>query len=50
MKDYVREVVAVQYAAERARAGQVDRAGVERLTREAIRQTFEVFEVNGRIE
>lgn len=50
MKDYVREVVAVQYAAERARAGQVDRAGVERLTREAIRQTFEVFEVNGGIE
>lgn len=50
MKDYVREVVAVQYAAERARAGQVDRAAVERLTREAIRQTFEVFEVNGGIE
>ena len=50
MKDYVREVVAVQYAAERARAGQVDRAAVERVAREAIRQTFEVFEVNGGVE
>jgi len=50
MKDYVREVVAVQYEAERARAGQVDRATVERVAREAIRQTFEVFEVNGGVE
>lgn len=50
MKDYVREVVAVQYAAERARAGQLDRAAVERVAREAIRQTFEVFEVDGGIE
>lgn len=50
MKDYVREVVAVQYAAERARAGRLDRAAVERLSREAIRQTFDVFEINGGIE
>ena len=50
MKEYLREVFAVQYAAERARTGHVDRAAVERVAREAMRQTFEVFEVNGGVE
>lgn len=45
MKDYVKEVVAARYASERAKAGSLDRKIVERIAREAIRQTFEVFEV-----
>ena len=47
MKDYVREVVAGRYAAQRAHNGRLDRAVVERMSRETIQQTFEVFEVEG---
>lgn len=44
MKDYVREKVAAEFAAERARAGTVGRAAIERISNNAIQQTFEVFE------
>lgn len=44
MKDYVREVVAAEYAAERAKAGTVGKAAIERISNNAIQQTFEVFE------
>ena len=44
MKDYVREVVAAEYATERAKAGTVGRAAIERISNNAIQQTFEVFE------
>ncbi|WP_167738069.1 hypothetical protein [Leisingera sp. NJS201] len=44
MKDYIREVVAAEYAAERARGGVVGHGSIERISREAIQQTFEVFE------
>ena len=44
MKDYVREVVAAEYAAERASVGTVGRAAIERISRNAIQQAFEVFE------
>jgi hypothetical protein len=44
MKDYVREVVAAEYAAERAKAGTVGRAAIERISNNALQQTFEVFE------
>lgn len=47
MKDYVREVVAGRYAAERALHGRLDRPTVERISGDALRQTFEVFEVEG---
>jgi hypothetical protein len=47
MKDYVREVVAGRYAEERALRGQLDRAKVEAICRGAIRDTFDVFEVDG---
>lgn len=44
MKDYVREVVAVAYAEERQRNGAVGRAVIERISRDAIEQAFQVFE------
>lgn len=44
MKDYVREVVAQEYAVERARVGTVGQAAIERISDNAIRQTFEIFE------
>lgn len=44
MKDYIREVVAAEYAAERARGSVVGHSSIERISREAIQQTFEVFE------
>lgn len=44
MKDYVREVVAAGYAAERAKVGTVGKAAIERISKNAIQQTFEVFE------
>lgn len=47
MKDYVREVVAAEYAAERARNGAVGRAVIDRISRDAIQQAFEVFEEDG---
>lgn len=47
MKDYVREVVAAEYATERARVGTVGRAAIDRISRNAIKQTFEVFEEDG---
>ena len=47
MKDYVREVVAAKYTAERARIGTVGRAVIDRLSRDAIQQAFEVFEEDG---
>ena len=47
MKDYVREVVAAEYAAERAKNGAVGRAIIERISRNAIQQAFEVFEEDG---
>jgi len=49
MKDYVREVVSAQYAAERASAGTVGRAAIERISRSAIQQAFEVFEEDGEL-
>lgn len=49
MKDYVREVVSAQYAAERGSAGTVGRAAVERISRSAIQQAFEVFEEDGEL-
>ena len=47
MKDYVREVVAAQYAAERAANGAIGRAVIDRISRDAIQQAFEVFEEDG---
>jgi hypothetical protein len=47
MKDYVREVVAAEYAAERTRVGAIGRAAIERISRDAIRQAFDVFEEDG---
>lgn len=47
MKDYVREVVAAEYAAERTRAGTIGRAAIDRISREAIQQAFDVFEEDG---
>jgi hypothetical protein len=47
MKDYVREVVAAEYAAERTKVGAVGRAIIDRISRNAIQQTFEVFEEEG---
>ncbi|MCX5578981.1 Qat anti-phage system associated protein QatB [Kaistia terrae] len=47
MKNYVREVVAAEYAAERARNGAVGRAVIGRISRDAIQQAFEVFEEDG---
>ncbi|OJV31101.1 Qat anti-phage system associated protein QatB [Sphingomonas sp. 67-36] len=47
MKDYVREVVAAEYAAERAKVGTVGRAAIDRISRNAIQQAFEVFEEDG---
>lgn len=47
MKDYVREVVAAEYAAEREKNGAVGRAVIDRISRNAIQQAFEVFEENG---
>jgi len=47
MKDYVREVVAAQYAAERAANGAIGRAVIGRISRDAIQQAFEVFEEDG---
>mgnify|MGYP006995479027 FL=1 len=47
MKDYVREVVAAQYAAERAANGAIGRAVIDRISRDAIQQAFEVFEEEG---
>ena len=47
MKDYVREVVAVQYAAERAANGAIGRAVIDRISRDAIQQAFDVFEEDG---
>lgn len=44
MKDYVREVVAAAYADERQRNGAVGRAVIERISRDAIEQAFQVFE------
>ena len=44
MKDYVREVVAAEYATERAKAGTVGRAAIERISNNAIQQTFDIFE------
>lgn len=44
MKDYVREVVAAQYAAERALNGAIGRAVIDRISRDAIQQAFDVFE------
>lgn len=44
MKDYVREVVAIEYAAERARNSAVGRALIDRISRDALQQAFEVFE------
>lgn len=49
MKDYVREIVAAEYAEERARIGTVGRAAIERISRNAIQQAFEVFEENGEL-
>lgn len=49
MKDYVREVVAAEYAAERARVGAVGRAAIERISRNAIQNAFEVFEEDGEL-
>lgn len=49
MKDYVREVVAAEYAAERASVGTVGRAAIERISRNAIQQAFEVFEEDGEL-
>ena len=47
MKDYVREVVAAQYAAERLANGSIGRAVIDRISRDAIQQAFEVFEEEG---
>jgi hypothetical protein len=45
LRSYVREVMTQRYAAERAlRGGRLDRATVERISAEAIRDAFEVFE------
>lgn len=44
MKDYVREVVAAEYAAERAKGGVVGRSTIESISNNALQQTFEVFE------
>lgn len=44
MKDYVREVVAAAYADERQRNGAIGRAVIERISRDAIEQAFQVFE------
>lgn len=49
MKDYVREIVAAEYAAERASVGTVGRAAIERISRNAIQQAFEVFEEDGEL-
>ncbi|UKK86183.1 hypothetical protein L7H23_08830 [Sphingopyxis sp. BSN-002] len=49
MKDYVREVVAAEYAAERTSVGSVGRAAIERISRNAIQQAFEVFEEDGEL-
>lgn len=49
MKDYVREVVAAEYASERASVGTVGQAAVERISRNAIQQAFEVFEEDGEL-
>jgi hypothetical protein len=49
MKDYVREIVAAEYAEERASVGTVGRAAIERISRNAIQQAFEVFEEDGEL-
>lgn len=49
MKDYVREIVAAEYAEERSSVGTVGRAAIERISRNAIQQAFEVFEEDGEL-
>ncbi|GGZ18403.1 hypothetical protein ACFSTD_20605 [Novosphingobium colocasiae] len=47
MKDYVREVIVAEYKLERASVGIVGRAAIDRISRNAIQQAFEVFEEDG---
>lgn len=47
MKDYLREVIAAEYKLERASVGIVGRAAIDRISRNAIQQAFEVFEEDG---